>query len=147
MAHRYGEAILVRRASATRLPLARGDDARRGAGAASDDLSSAVGDLSGAPTAFAWRGVWYRVDAILATWRLRDRWWAGGLGAPNADVADVEDAGEDAPHAPHAPHADALRPTERVYFRALCRDPEGVQVFDLYYDVASGQWILDRAHD
>ncbi len=144
MAHRYGVAILVRRASEPPGASSRGRRVVRSAGANATD----------APTAFAWRGTWYQVDEILATWRLRDRWWAGGAGAPIADVAEVvEDATEGAPgNAPAGAHsADALlpteRPTERVYFRALCRDPEGVQVFDLYYDVASGQWVLDRAHD
>ena len=110
MAHRYGQAILVRRASG----------------------------LAGAPGAFHWRGVWYQVDAVLDSWRLRDRWWA----APLADVADVTHA-----DAMSMPPADVVRPTERTYYRVLCRDREGEQVFDLYCDAASGQWILDRAHD
>ena len=144
MAHRYGEAILVRRAS--------GQPARGGRAASLVD-----DDAPGVPAAFAWRGTWYRIDDILATWRLRDRWWAGHVNAPVADVADVADEVEGArasgPGSDRtgAPVADALppgeRPTERIYFRVLCRDPEGVQVFDLYYDVASGQWMLDRAHD
>lgn len=113
MAHRYSEMILTQRATSA-----------SGAG------------LSGAPAAFKWRGVWYQVDETLATWRLRDRWWA----APSADVADV--AGGFG-----APIADVLPPTERTYYRVLCRDPEGEQVFDLYYDAANGQWTLDRAHD
>lgn len=115
MAHRYGETILIRRASR-----------RREAPAA-----------AGAPAAFIWRGVWYPVDEILATWRLRDRWWA----APIADATDVADA--DVAHLA----ADALAPTERTYYRVLCRDPQGEQVFDLYYDAATEQWVLDRVHD
>lgn len=111
MAHRYGQMILIRRAANERAD-------------------------TGAPAAFAWRGVWYQVDAVLATWRLRDRWWA----APAADV--VTSAGDYA-----APFADTQAPTERAYYRVLCRDPEGEQVFDLYYDDASGHWMLDRAHD
>lgn len=110
MAHRYGEVVLIRRAES---------------------------DMAGAPAAFVWRGVWYQVDETLATWRLRDRWWA----APSADVADVAGGAWD------APRADALPPTDRVYYRVRCADPEGEQIFDLYYDAASGQWVLDRAHD
>ncbi|HEX9039051.1 MAG TPA: DUF6504 family protein [Ktedonobacterales bacterium] len=104
MAHRYHDPILVRRAPGA----------------------------SSAPAAFKWRDAWYEVDATLATWRLRDRWWA----APAADVASGAD---DA--------ADATTPTERVYYRVRCLDPEGEQIFDLYHDAARGQWVLDRAHD
>lgn len=92
-------------------------------------------DMAGAPAAFLWRGVWYQVDETLATWRLRDRWWS----APLADVADGAGWG--------APAADALPPTDRIYYRVRCVDPEGEQIFDLYYDLASGQWTLDCAHD
>lgn len=160
MAHRYSEAILVRRGSSPSGVSGVSGASSRDSGAArlADDMTS---EASGAPTAFAWRGVWYRVDEILATWRLRDRWWAGAAGAPAADVAEVDEMAEDARVSGPVgmPLADALpshvspaerpteRSTERLYFRALCRDPEGVQVFDLYYDVASGQWVLDRAHD
>ena len=138
MAHRYGEAILVRRGSAA------------APGAANAD--SAGNPAAQPPASFAWRGVWYRVDAILATWRLRDRWWAGGNGAPEADVTDVADVADDVGaggmRVPRTNvQADVLAPTERVYYRVLCRDPGGVQVFDLYEDAASGRWMLDRAHD
>lgn len=111
MTHRYGATILVRLARPGDLPGQR---------------------HPGAPVAFKWRDVWYQVDATLATWRLRDRWWA----APSADVASGTD---DA--------ADAWAPTVRVYYRVRCLDPEGEQIFDLYHDEARGQWILDRAHD
>jgi uncharacterized protein DUF6504 len=114
MAHRYREPVQVRRAPG----------------------------VSQAPSAFQWRGEWYQVDAVLAIWRLRDRWWV----APVADVlsgtndaADVL-AGDPAPH----PSGD---PTERVYYRVRCVDPEGEQIFDLYHDTTHGQWVLDRAHD
>jgi hypothetical protein len=86
---------------------------------------------SGAPVTFFWHDVWYRVDEILATWRLRDRWWA----APAADAATG------------LGRADLSTPAERTYYRVLCRDPEGEQIFDLSYDDASGQWMLDYAHD
>lgn len=115
MAHRYTEAILVRRARAV--------EARPEKGAERWD---------GAPVSFKWRDMWYQVDAVLATWRLRDRWWA----APIADVATGTDVA-----------ADALPPTERVYYRVRCVDPRGEQIFDLYYDAASGRWLIDRAHD
>jgi len=117
MAHRYGEVILIRRAP-------DGASGTHGAG----------GSVIGAPAAFVWRGVWYQVDETLATWRLRDRWWA----APVADVAAGADVNAG---------ADALAPTERTYYRVRCVDPEGEQIFGLYYDAASGQWVLDRAHD
>lgn len=163
MAHRYGEAILVRRAPAAR-PAARPTDnsAENSAENLANSATVAVGgESASAPARFAWRGVWYQVDAILATWRLRDRWWAGGApGAISRPVADVaEDAGvegvagmDGVTHMDGwgAPQADVLPPTERVYYRVLCRDPDGIQVFDLYFDAASGQggqWVLDRAHD
>ena len=95
------------------------------------------GDMPGAPAAFCWRGVWYQVDEVLSVWRLRDRWWA----APSADVADGADGGAG------RPLADVLLPTERAYYRVLCRGAAGEQVFDLYYDAATGQWMLDRVQD
>ncbi len=119
MAHRYGKPIQTRHTTGER----------------EDDIA----DTRGAPAAFCWRGVWYQVDETLSAWRLRDRWWA----APAADVADVAGLAGDTAR----PFADALLPTERSYYRVLCRGPEGEQVFDLYYDAASGQWVLDRIHD
>jgi hypothetical protein len=116
MAHHYGEVVLIRRHAE----------------------SGAAASRTGAPAAFVWRGVWYQVDETLATWRLRDRWWA----TPSTDTADATDVGGWG-----APHADALPPTDRVYYRVRCVDPEGEQIFDLYYDAATGQWVLDRAHD
>lgn len=126
MAHRYHETILIRRAPD---PMVNGQMARR---------AHMANGVAGAPAAFNWRGVWYQVDEVLSAWRLRDRWWA----EPLADVANRANSA-------HAgmPPTDALPPTERVYYRVLCRDPEGEQVFDLYYDAASGQWMLDRVHD
>lgn len=120
MAHRYHDAILIRRA-----PKVAGDAA----------------DIASAPAAFAWRGVWYQVDETLATWRLRDRWWT----APSADVADVADVADLSGRGGRG--GDALLPTERTYYRVRCVDPEGEQIFDIYYDAASGLWVLDRAHD
>jgi hypothetical protein len=131
MAHRYHDLILVQRTTG--------------------EADVAPETLVGAPSAFFWRGAWYQVDAVLATWRLRDRWWA----APAADVTDVStdandaNAASDSPAslASCAPSTDIEQPTERTYYRVLCRDPAGEQVFDLYYDAANGQWMLDRAHD
>jgi hypothetical protein len=124
MAHRFGEAILVRRAP---------DLPAKTPGQATDRL---VG-LAGAPAAFLWRGVWYQVDELLATWRLRDRWWVAPLAA----------LGGGSGTASTALPADALSATDRTYYRVLCRDPQGEQVFDLYADAATGQWVLDRVHD
>src|SRR5262245_35231382 len=47
MAHRYGREIQVVRGAAA----------------------------TGQPSAFAWQGAIYRVEEVLATWHLRDRWW------------------------------------------------------------------------
>ena len=31
--------------------------------------------------------------------------------------------------------------------RTSCRGPAGEQVFDLYHDAVTNQWVLDVAHD
>ena len=108
MAHRYRDPIVVRRAPSAGLEQAPG--------------------LAG----FLWRGVWYEIDATLATWRLRDRWWV----TPADTLSGTDDAAD----------AQAPAPAERVYYRVRCVDPEGEQIFDLYEDIARRQWILDRAH-
>ena len=130
MAHRYGEAILIRQTPRS----------RRAPGG--------VG-VVGAPAAFLWRNVWYQVDELLATWRLRDRWWSAPLAdvVGGANMADAATPGGGGGYASGAPRADALPATERTYYRVLCRDPEGEQVFDLYFDAAIEQWVLDRVHD
>ena len=115
MAHRYGQPVQVRPAPGTAC----------------------------APAAFLWRGVWYQVDETLATWRLRDRWWAVA-----ADVlSGMDDAADVVGGAPGGMAGDARGPTERVYYRVRCVDPEGEQIFDLYHDDARDLWVLDRAHD
>lgn len=114
MAHRYREPVEVRRASGS----------------------------TQTPSAFQWRGEWYLVDAVLATWRLRDRWWEG----PAADVLSGMDDAADVVASGPAPHPSG-GPTERVYYRVCCVDPEGEQIFDIYHDTTRGQWVLDRAHD
>lgn len=77
------------------------------------------------PSSFEWHGAHYRVAEVLATWHLRDRWWARGSAAPTADSA-------------------AATASDRHYYRVRCADE---QVFDLYHDVERALWVLDRAHD
>jgi hypothetical protein len=82
--------------------------------------------VEGAPASFTWRGVERRVVALLAQWRLRDRWWAG---APDADPA---------------PPADQALASDRHYYRVECAD--GL-LCELYWDAAQGLWVLDRTLD
>jgi hypothetical protein len=35
----------------------------------------------------------------------------------------------------------------RTHYRVCCRDPAGEQVFDLFHDAVTNQWMLDVAHD
>jgi hypothetical protein len=72
----------------------------------------------GRPLGFIWRGTCYQVHAILATWHLQDRWWADG--------------GEDGAE------------SDRTYYRLDC---SGDLQCDVYFDAATGVWILDRIHD
>lgn len=73
----------------------------------------------GTPRSFVWRGQTYRVRTVWATWHLRDRWWAGGAaGQPPA--------------------------SDRRYYRVQCTN--GLQC-DLYHDVVTDTWVLDRVHD
>lgn len=74
----------------------------------------------GTPVSFRWLGAEYPIREVLATWHLRDRWWAA------------------------APTTHVPRQSDRFYYRVRCRDE---QVFDLYYDVVSRLWVLDVAHD
>ncbi|HKB46800.1 MAG TPA: hypothetical protein VKC57_03825 [Ktedonobacterales bacterium] len=39
------------------------------------------------------------------------------------------------------------RAQDRTYYRVCCRGSAGEQVFDLYHDAISNQWVLDVAHD
>ncbi len=82
--------------------------------------------VAGAPARFTWRGVERRVVAVLAEWRLRDRWWAG---APDAD---------------QPPLADQAPASDRHYYRVECAD--GL-LCELYWDDAQGAWMLDRTLD
>jgi Family of unknown function (DUF6504) len=70
------------------------------------------------PSSCEWHGAHYHVAEVLATWHLRDRWWARGSAAVAA--------------------------SDRHYYRVRCADE---QVFDLYHDVERALWALDRAHD
>jgi Family of unknown function (DUF6504) len=84
------------------------------------------------PTAFTWHGTQYRVAEVLASWHLVDRWWlASAQEAARASGKGVQDARYRAA-------------SDREYYRVRCADH---QVFDLYYDAATGVWVLDRAHD
>jgi hypothetical protein len=71
------------------------------------------------PISFTWRGMEYHITEILASWRLRDRWW---------EAAD------------HHPRGAS----DRHYYRLRCL--EGL-LCDVYYDAAPGVWVLDRVHD
>jgi hypothetical protein len=94
MAHRYGHPIAV--------TLATGQ-------------SDARPQLQ--PQSFLWAGRCYPIAEVIATWRLRDRWW------------------------------DSTRAADRTYYRVCCRGPSGEQLFDLYHDVVTDCWVLDLAHD
>ena len=73
---------------------------------------------AGRLSAFSWRGVHYPVAEVLATWHLRDRWWE--------------------------PPTSPRGASDRQYYRVRTEDH---QVFELYVEAASGQWILDCVHD
>jgi len=61
------------------------------------------------PHTFRWRAREYRVVRVLATWHLRDRWWAAGS------------------------EAASERPSDRHYYRLDCA-PD--LICDVYYDAA-----------
>ena len=44
-----------------------------------------VAEHADSPRCFIWHGMTYRVQEVLATWHLRDRWWEGL--EPRAGVA------------------------------------------------------------
>lgn len=82
---------------------------------------------AGDPHHFSWREDDHVIVEVLATWHLRDRWWASsGRRTNGADGT----AGTGA--------------SDRHYYRVLCTD--GL-LCDLYYDAARDGWILDRVHD
>jgi hypothetical protein len=79
------------------------------------------------PHSFLWRERTHIVADLLATWRLRDRWWL-------------------TPSTPEAPAqiTPAPQASDRSYYRLACVD--GL-LCDVYYDAARGHWFLDRVYD
>lgn len=88
------------------------------------------------PRCFIWRGITYRVVAILATWHLRDRWWNP---APQGADRSTHSSGS---LATQDERADLE--SDRHYFRLDCSP--GL-LCDLYFDAAVDRWILDRVFD
>lgn len=80
----------------------------------------------GMPASFRWRGCRYPIAEVFATWHLVDRWWEV---RPSADLSTRTGA------------------QNRTYYRVCCRGPAGEQVFDLYHDAVTNQWVLDIIHD
>jgi hypothetical protein len=68
---------------------------------------------------FEWRGIRYRVYRVLATWHLRDRWWA-------------------------AFGKEAEKSSNRTYYRLDC---SGDLQCEVYFDASTNVWILDRIYD
>lgn len=87
------------------------------------------------PVSFTWRGTRYRVQSILATWHLRDRWWEAGQEGALSSVSSVSSV------------SSARTPSDRTYYRVLCTGALGTGVFELYRDATAGRWVLDRALD
>jgi Family of unknown function (DUF6504) len=85
-------------------------------------------DADGRPVAFDWRGVGYRVLAVLATWHLRDRWWEEGT------------AGTDGPDG---------GASDRTYYRLQCASASGRTelVCEVYHDAVGDRWVLERVYD
>ena len=69
------------------------------------------------------------VSEVLATWHLMDRWW----------VRPVDPA--------TATYSLGHGEQDWTYYRVCCRDSAGEQVFDLFHDAVTNQWVLDVAHD
>jgi hypothetical protein len=69
---------------------------------------------------FKWRGTLYRIHRVLATWHLRDRWWATISGK------------------------EAETSSNRTYYRLDC---SGDLQCDVYFDASTNVWILDRIYD
>jgi hypothetical protein len=83
----------------------------------------------GSPASFRWRDARYPVAEVFSTWHLMDRWWERPVNPATA--------------------TDSLRhgQQDRTYYRVCCRGTAGEQVFDLYHDAVTNQWVLDVAHD
>ena len=73
---------------------------------------------------FIWRGTTYHVEAVLAIWHLRDRWWEGRIRGYTTPQTAIE--------------------SDRHYYRLDC-SPE--LLCEIYFDAASDGWILDRVYD
>jgi hypothetical protein len=83
----------------------------------------------GMPTHFRWRDAHYPVAEVFATWHLRDR------------------RREQPTNPATATYSLRHGQQDRTYYRVCCRGPAGEQVFDLYHDAVTNQWVLDVAHD
>ena len=83
----------------------------------------------GTPAHFRWKGSEWPASAVFETWHLMDRWWERPVNPATATYS--------------------LRTGEqdRTYYRVCCRGSAGEQVFDLYHDAVTNQWVLDVAHD
>lgn len=79
---------------------------------------------SSKPRCFVWRGTMYHVQEVLAMWHLQDRWWEDRI-RPQAGT-------------------DAAGESNRRYYRLDC-SPE--MLCEIYFDVASDGWTLDRVYD
>jgi hypothetical protein len=80
----------------------------------------------GEPASFTWHGQRYHVAQVLARWHLRDRWWE----ASSVTIADARTAPAGA--------------SNRYYYRVGCH--EGM-LCELYLDIETDAWILDRVLD
>jgi hypothetical protein len=80
-------------------------------------------DEQGSPVSFEWRHATYVVEEIIGTWHVRDRWWVSRAAA---------DLGLE------------KYPSDRYYFRVQL---PGSAFFEIYYDAAVNDWILDRILD
>jgi len=70
-----------------------------------------------------------RAAEVFSTWHLMDRWW------------------ERSPNPAMALYSLRHGEQDRTYYRVCCRGSAGEQVFDLYHDAVTNQWVLDVAHD
>jgi hypothetical protein len=81
---------------------------------------------NGEPASLVWHNMTYRVAEVLARWHLRDRWW------------EAQSAGAD-----EAPLARGTA-SDRHYYRLRCAEDF---ICEVYWDAASGIWVLDRVLD
>jgi hypothetical protein len=107
-----------------------------------------------APVAFRWRSDDFRVQAVLSSWHLQDRWWekeeraaAGAAGVAGAAAGaparwGAADPGLDGPSA---------GPSDRTYYRLdatrVGGGRENVLTCEIYHDAVSGIWVLERVYD